>query len=93
MMLNKIKINNAKQWDVAQYDEFVANGMQELNRHQEQRVNKQKTSKKQRKLSKKRTTFHTQSDGETIINEEVKISDFAYTKFQEIRQLDGISDD
>jgi len=93
MMLNKIKINNAKQWDVAQYDEFVANGMQELNRHQEQRVNKQKTSKKQRNLSKKRTTFHTQSDGETIINEEVKISDFAYTKFQEIRQLDGISDD
>lgn len=33
MRLNKIKINNAKQWDVAQYDEFVANGMQELNRH------------------------------------------------------------
>ena len=94
MMLNKIKINNAQQWDVAQYDEFVANGMQELNRHQEQTTKKQKQStKKQRKASKRRSTLHSQNDGETIINEEVKISDFAYTKFQEIRQLDGISDD
>ena len=50
-------------------------------------------SKKQLKASKRRSTLHSQNDGETIINEEVKISDFAYTKFQEIRQLDGISDD
>lgn len=30
---------------------------------------------------------------ETIINEEVKITDFAYTKFRELRQLDNINDD
>ena len=29
---------------------------------------------------------------ETIINEEVKISDFAYSKFLELRHLDGITD-
>ena len=29
---------------------------------------------------------------ETIINEEIKISDFAYSKFLELRHQDGITD-
>lgn len=58
LQLNKIRINNARQWDVAKYDEFLAEGNEAYVE-----------------------TENDCSNQEQIINEEVKISDFAYSVF------------
>ena len=65
--------------------------MEELNRDNGNSSSFQSAARKSRKF----LGYQSMQTGskETIINEEVKITDFAYTKFQELRQLDGISDD
>lgn len=44
MQLNKIKINNSKQWDVAQYDDYVAKEGQDY--YEKRRKTRLKSKKK-----------------------------------------------
>ena len=81
MQLNKIKIYNATQWDIAKYDQYIYSATNELN----QRLASSVATAEHRKTGKQME--------EQIINQEVKISDFAYKKFQELRELDGIDYD
>ena len=92
-------------WDVAQYDQFVSCPIKELNRrHHTYLDNLEDSSAKPRSrftLTRRKSressvrsmkSFGDSQNEETIINEEVKISDFAYSKFLELRHLDGITD-
>ena len=63
MQLNKIRINNATDWDVAKYEQFVAKDGKDY----------QVTNETHRETVQKKK--------EQIINEEVRISDFAYQVF------------
>ena len=64
MQLNKIRINDALNWDVAKYEHFVAKDGKDY---------EAKEAVDQRR--------DTRYNKEQIINEEVRISDFAYAVF------------
>lgn len=63
MQLNKIRINDALNWDVAKYEHFVAKDGEDY---------------KAREATERRESRYNK---EQIINEEVRISDFAYAVF------------
>mmetsp|Transcript_448 Transcript_448/g.898 ORF Transcript_448/g.898 Transcript_448/m.898 type:complete len:217 (+) Transcript_448:1407-2057(+) len=73
MQLNKIKIENVEQWDVAKGKNFIAKPVTERNLH--------------RSTLKMKTI----SSHHSVINEDVCISDYAFSKFRELRELDQIT--
>ena len=89
MILHKIRIDNARRWDVAKYDEFIAKNYEDYNDNRSPAI----TNKKSIKKARRQTQYDSSLNGEQIINEDVSISDFAYSKFRELREMDGITDD
>ena len=85
-------------WDVAQYDQFVSCPIKELNRRHHTYLDKLEDSEAKPRsrftLTRRKSSVSSKKsqNTETIIYEEVKISDFAYSKFLELRHLDGITD-
>lgn len=92
MQLNKIRINNFTKWDVAKYDEFIADGLTDYNTNGAflRKMKKNLSIKKQKNGGDMNTKM--MDNQEQVINEEVRISDFAFSKFQELREIDGIDD-
>lgn len=97
MTLNKIKITNARKWDVAKYDHFISKGANEFNENLRARgLQPQSSSTYCKKTGSLITSLKQNLKENTqrlllqkdeklaeqqIINEDVKISDFAYSKF------------
>ena len=76
MQINKIRINNARDWDVAKFDQFIQKGADRFNIPELGIFASVKG-----RLSSKKTPQPQLQDSEQIINEEVRISDFAYSIF------------
>lgn len=70
LTMYKIKINNAREWDIANYEDLVNKGADEYN--------PQLSSSEEME--------------EQVINEQVTIQDFGYSKFKELREMDGIDE-
>ena len=106
MQLNKIRIQNATKWDVAKYDEYVSKHGQDYYENKIKYTLQKKIKDRMQTLTRKNKGEHVEDKEqkpevdeedwmrpqEQVINEEVRISDFAYSKFQEIREMDGIQD-
>lgn len=106
MQINKIKIDNSTKWDVAEYDEYVAKNGRDYYRDNKNNNRKFASFIKRKSNStlgresnnksiREKRSMQIKANNriqEQIINEEVRISDFAFSKFKELREMDGIDD-